>query len=599
MFNKPKAQRMVFEAEQPYDPNLLKNYFAETPSGEPQGELLISTGSPGYMVKSPVPDNEYNYKITHYTASFILKKTPATTGNPEVVRLEAICKDDGSILNQRILYNNDFSGNDLETKTLEFDLTYNPNPELEPQYKTSTCVEVDIRVYWYGNVTTWLDKVIIEDDLGVALFSHQYDSDLLLSALSFQSYPLMKRFYFFDEPYLSSFLAYKYVDDVIPDEIPGITTINQSDKLERFLLDAQPLELMIDPYSITSSIPSPAFISNADSFGIAPYISDEYYTTTLQNALQGVYIDKVSYAASLTIPNGKNFYVVPQLHGKYFEKNGKFISPSGLISPLRPPTGNEVAVQCNLAIAYGAKGIIPYCLTTERIDWDGKTNFPGLLTPDADINGIYRNHWTNYGLFLWNTDQNTTQQKLIWMGYKDKWDALANVNAKLTSIGSTLIDLTWKNTYSIHLGQPTGEYITSVTTIDAADKRYIELGLFNKAGEVSSEYFYIVNRRTLLQDSREIEVQYDRTNTNPYNFNNWTVKEIGTENYWSSGNPANQFTIIYQPGDGKLFKLQPTVIGGGRLYHNEVIQSDIELKHDLIIESGVKLEVYANYHCYG
>src|SRR5690606_26517824 len=111
------------------------NYFLVKPSSiqDPLSDTLImSSGSAGYMVKSPIPDNEYNYKITHYTASFILKRAPAPTGNPEVVRLEAVCKDDGFILNQRILYNNDFTTNELETKTLEFDLTYDPIPNLAP-----------------------------------------------------------------------------------------------------------------------------------------------------------------------------------------------------------------------------------------------------------------------------------------------------------------------------------------------------------------------------------------------------------------------------------------------------------------------------------
>ena len=156
MFWKPKAQRMVFEAEaNGSDP--LENYFAETPSGRPDPNvdtLLVSFGSPGYMVKSAVPDNQYNYKITHYTASFILKCAPAS-GDPQIVRLEAICKEDGTTLNYKILKYSDFAPNNWETKTLEIPLEYEPNPSLkqpgmllgESQDITSTCTGVDIRVW--------------------------------------------------------------------------------------------------------------------------------------------------------------------------------------------------------------------------------------------------------------------------------------------------------------------------------------------------------------------------------------------------------------------------------------------------------------------
>ena len=39
----------------------------------------------------------------------------------------------------------------------------------EPAIQADSCLtdsgyHVDIRVYWHGNVTTWLDKVIVEDD---------------------------------------------------------------------------------------------------------------------------------------------------------------------------------------------------------------------------------------------------------------------------------------------------------------------------------------------------------------------------------------------------------------------------------------------------
>lgn len=627
------GQRMVFEAEDD-DSDPLKNYFNEKPNGQPEGDLLISVGSEGYMVKSPVPNNEYNYKRTHYTASFILKRTPAAGGNPPVVRIEAVCMATDSILAQRILYNNDFASSNLETKTIEFDLSFDALPSLKPlgvllgkpQDISSTCNGVDIRVYWYGNVTTWLDKVIVEDDIGKSLFSGLLDNTLINNAQELHTYQLMNRFYLYDEPYISSFLSNKYVNDktvfafgadTLFGKGSGITAMNNYNNLNRFLLDAQPKDILIDPYSISALIPTPNMTnSHADSLGIAIYTTDVLYNTELQNALQNRFIYGMSLAAAITMPRGTNFFVVPQLHGDYFEKNGKFWRPSTNNVHWRPPTGNEVSLQCNLAIARGAKGLIPYPLTTERNYWDdteGYADFAGLLTPDS-INGIMKNHWTNYAWFPYQTDINPNQQMYIRMGYKEKWDALSNFYNKLKNMSTELMSLKWQNAFSIHLGQPTSGDISNVQSYyspynesdlipDEPGSTFIELGLFELKTELNNpnlDYFYTVNRRTLQSDQRVIRVTINKSQSI---FTNWKVTEIGTGNTWTI-HKTGYFQTSYEPGEGKLFKLEPVMIAGGNLVYNENIPANttLDVMGSVVVNNGVTLTInpssVLNFHNY-
>ena len=164
-----------------------------------------------------------------------------------------------------------------------------------------------------------------------------------------------------------------------------------------------------------------------------------------------------------------------------------------------------------------------------------------------------------------------------------------NYNHQLALIGDELLSLKWQLlAWSINNGQPTSGYITNVQSLnnsvpDPQGETYVELSEFRKEGEETNdnlEYFFVVNRRTyvdpntLTGDSRDIRIQYDKSSSNPNDFHNWTVKEVGTSNYWSSASPANEFTTTYQPGDGKRGKLQPTVMSGGDLLYDETISSD-------------------------
>lgn len=344
IYPKSSGQHMVFLAAQ-NSSNPLKDYFA-TRIGSTQDSTLedaVNRDYPGYMVESPVPNNEYHGQ-TSYMASFILKRTPPNSGDPLVVRLEAWCVNNGSLLASQDIYNHDFTDNNFETKVLNFNLPSQQGQVQKPQgvllgspihaSQSSGCLlnneyNINICVYWYGNMTTWLNQVIIEDSPGHELFSGTDDAAIQNSALSFKTaYPLVNRFYLNDEPYISQFLSFNYVqgkilqkyapDDTTSGKGSGITAEYQD--LSRFFLDAQPHELLTDFYAIKSDIPTPDMTdAEATDVGIV-LMSSVDYTQTLQDSIQKNYIGPLGSAAVTVSGSGKQLWCVPQLHGVCFSE---------------------------------------------------------------------------------------------------------------------------------------------------------------------------------------------------------------------------------------------------------------------------------------
>jgi hypothetical protein len=98
--------------------------------------------------------------------------------------------------------------------------------------------------------------------------------------------------------------------------------------------------------------------------------------------------------------------------------------------------------------------------------------------------------------------------------------------------------------------------ISDISTNVPGETKYVET---SHSTNESVDYFFTVNRLTLPTNQRTITLTIDKS-TSVYN--NWNITEIGTENYWIISKTGN-FQTTYEPGEGKLFKLEPVVIAGG------------------------------------
>jgi tetratricopeptide (TPR) repeat protein len=562
------GQHMVFEAEQgPGDP--MQNYFADKPNGQPDPltpGTIKSTGSYGFMVKSAVPDTEYNYNRANYIASFVVKIEWPQSGNPQVADLQVVDNANGNTIAHKDLSYSDFSNGNFKTFQVPFSLSYTPPLPLikgpgtlraSPRPPSViTCKKVDLRVDWYGGVPTWLDKIIVEDSIGMNLNAGHYDTNIATDASLFNSHTLLQRAYLADEPLISSFTSFKYVQD----KIRSTVTDNDSGRgrgitanyryFDRFLYDGQPNELLVDGYTISADIPSPS-MTDGEASGVG-IVTGGDYTALLQPRIDSLIARQLSPAA-IAVKNvtpRPDIWYVPQLHGVYFPYYGRFRASFSAndSADLRPPTGNEIKMTIGLALAYGAKGIIayPYDVESQENYKNGHAAiFAGPVT-DVPVGGFYKNHWTNTGTFPSTFSSGGTKE--VKMGYQEKWDALREINAKLQQLGPTLMNLTWQNAFSIHKGQPSGTFVTNVSTNFPSETYYVELGIFRNFS-TSTDYFMLVNRRTLSSESRSIAVTLNNTGFNE-------ILEISSGKKFIIG-ASGTFTDTFSPGEGKLYKISP------------------------------------------
>lgn len=408
-----RGQHMEYEAEQVVE--VMKNYFQGNQTGATEGNYRVARigDAPGYLVKDPRPNFQWNYypDVSLYKVRFIVKVDAGVFANTEeVVTIEIACND----LNHQPFIVDPVTktyGDFVPGEWLNIDVEFNrsipiaPPPEerflrgdVPPPDPTDihTCEDIDIRIYWHGHVTTYLDKMIVEDGVGKDLHANQHTQDIQDAARALDSFSNVMRLYLWDEPYVSSFASHKYVKDQIAAVIStsgnpgGKSSVTSALAYEytRFVSYADPNELLMDNYPIRSNIPSPVYKNNppdvgagSSDLGIADYTTDEAYTITLQQTIDSKLIYDVVHNIGLKpiaeVSGNRSFWFIPQLHGEYIVDTGKFRHPLDYTpnpdgQSCRPPTGNEIRMMINLAVAYGAKGIIAYPFGTDVLDnWGG------------------------------------------------------------------------------------------------------------------------------------------------------------------------------------------------------------------------------------
>ncbi len=166
-----RSQRLIFDAEFVNDNGGLRNYFQTHSVGSSQGVAWVATapGTAGYMVRDPNPDKEYYYGRNLYVATFVMQKSG---GNPtdNVVTLDVVDSTGAITFGSRLLKGSDFPASGYKAFDVPFNL--NPIPVALPKFGVLTSApatlyngKVNVRAYWHGLVTTFLDFVTIQDSV--------------------------------------------------------------------------------------------------------------------------------------------------------------------------------------------------------------------------------------------------------------------------------------------------------------------------------------------------------------------------------------------------------------------------------------------------
>ncbi|MCK6562421.1 T9SS type A sorting domain-containing protein [bacterium] len=301
-----------------------------------------------------------------------------------------------------------------------------------------------------------------------------------------------------------------------------------------------------------------ALLQTASSLDVFMHCNYPFPTGTptsglgFQNALQTSASQFGEAATAIrTHQPGTPFYAIIQAH----QASGRY--------NYRSPSLEEILCQINLALAYGADGIIYYLYTRTA---DGQE---GLL--DAN-----RNPTSRY-----------TSVQSIHNNYQGMSQSLVN-------IGANFLPLSWQAGFSIH--QNTTEPISSTYKLydvqskvpgggwDAGNETYVETGVLQSG---ATNHYMVVNRRCTSTESREITMRFQSTSANAY-----LITDLFTGDQ-KRFLPANATTITYTftlgPGQGKLLKLEDLGNWSGTISSNTTWPGTVCVNANATVTSAATL----------
>ncbi len=238
----------------------------------------------------------------------------------------------------------------------------------------------------------------------------------------------------------------------------------------------------------------------------------------------------------------------------------------------REPTNEELDVMTNIAVSYGAKGIIYYNYVSFHPN-DTDYNY-GIL----DIGGVPR--YTNmYGQPKWEKFKQITHRLKTWgpslMSFNN-----TQTNSYIYRLGeerTSLLDNTYFKdivTYKPGSGYPICENDNPGGSnppgmiYECYDERYVQAAVFKNTGEVNPNYFMIVNRRcspvmTGYPDGKRfIRVSFDPNSPSFPVYRTWKILDIGNDR-WSQTFDKTTGSLIdlgeFNPGEGRLYKVVPVL----------------------------------------
>ena len=233
----------------------------------------------------------------------------------------------------------------------------------------------------------------------------------------------------------------------------------------------------------------------------------------------------------------------------------------------RHPSKQEMLLQVNMALAYGARGIV-YYLYAKAGDEEG------LL--DAD-----RNPTAQY-----------TAVREINLNYQDSFKTLE-------SIGANFLDLTWREGYSVHANpnEPIdanyGLYDVASASSGVTDteaETYVEVGIFEDGDNV--KHYMVVNRRGIA--SRDVTITFDNmVMNNMYRITDIFTGETAT--YYPVDASTLPYKVSLGPAESSLLKVENLGVFDGTLPATHTSWSDnIYVNALLQIPGGQQLDVTEN-----
>jgi len=482
-------------------------------------------------------------------------------------------------------------------------------------------IKTDIRVYWYGMCDMWIDYVRVENEPAHELFKGLWDPQIREETqLALYGYdennPVPNNFYA-EEFEFNMIPCISYVNSLIEDESQGkislMPNLNcelikvhipdwnvagsrrdlSAAELDRYLVERADLNYLVNmSYSLEGfeststwtegSTYHPTSLS-ASSYskanGILSYPRTvSAYEDSLQNRLDfgrgtgGSFsaIMKKTDSISKLSPDLKLVHLA-QAH-MWWNSNHQ----------LKEPTNEEISLMANLAVSYGAKGIM-YFAYDSRGEFTNKVEFSrGLTNPDLSPRTA-----NVYG--------------------QDKWNGIKKLDSILNRQGVQLVEFDNSGRMSYSYRQIDERNLLTTNTIvkglnafrafefapdtipdlinaipDQTSELYLQAAVFEKPnqGNDRSKYFMIVNKRCSpffdytssdrIGGRRFVTIKWNSSSLE--GFNNWKLYDLSNDScirVFDKRDTNFMFLADFLPGEGKLYKLAPVMQEGGTLVANE------------------------------
>lgn len=479
---------------------------------------------------------------------------------------------------------------------------------------------VDYQIYWYGNVDLWIDYVKVMDNN-----AHDFlgPNPLIRNAIKgelnqIKDYDNLRGF-FTEEIAYNNLRCLKALQDSLAiwsDNNPNaklICLINDysfqynlkthySTDYADYLDMARPPVMLLAWYHFNGSwgtfedkipdnistfhfraITPDTIQTEVTSYFNAMRVSKAQYQTDNQR-IYDAYADTLDRFKDLCDARGIPLYAGPQIqHNKLWQG-----------ANTREPTNEEINAEYGISLCHGVTGFMPYAFET----WYASPSLTGNVW-QYNCGLLDSTEWHVY------PDPITCMEKrtLNFFG-QNKWQNFVDLYAKITRWSPVIANSTNTEGWSVARDGANHNYISDIQSIapdingtnsecagenpsapylDCNNKRYWEMGFFSPNYLPSSDkYFMMVNRRCIpaiggyAGDNRVLKIKFKASQL-PEAVN-WKITDVLTRDSYIFSRNYNGYVALgstsnsmgwFDPGEGKLFKLEPVLKSGGILVANE------------------------------
>ncbi|MBS1494038.1 MAG: T9SS type A sorting domain-containing protein [Bacteroidetes bacterium] len=495
---------------------------------------------------------------------------------------------------------------------------------------------VDFKVFWYDRCNMWIDYVRVENtpahrlltikdttlitQLGKeiniardALYAGKKISDFYIEEFEFNHMPCMK---FINKMILDATgghlsLMCNYQHDMFKDFRDSSNTFEFTDEqIKKYLIDYVGTKSIFmccynllgfhtnsdysskNPNTLpiyTTHVPVHSPDYDSSKFLLATAVPPGEYDDWLQHNIDSIgngqtymhamnFIYVMKRSSSISQKAGVPFYFMPQAD-YWYEPDGDH----GF--RVKEPTNEEAEMMNNIAISYGAKGILYFIYSAYGNDLNSEI-VRGLCDTTAG--------------FPVPRVQNAYGQLKF-----EKYKALGRLIRKWEPYLMSFHDDDTKSyIYRLEKILMTSEtflndFITrdSASHQDSSSSRYIQASVFNN-DSADTRYFMVVNRRCSPLSAgnpsggRTVQIKFNANSSSFNHFNNWKIIDVEADTTVATfDKTVSTFINLgwYNPGQGKLYKVVPVMKAGGTFVTNEYLSNKSFNCNGTVLTNGYNL----------